>query len=124
MEKDITSRADIEKLVTTFYEKVLADPLLGPVFNGHKSINWERHMPLMCDFWENILFYTGSYTGNPINLHQHLHKVMLLNKTHFQQWNILFIEAVDGHFSGKNALLIKQRALNISVIIQDNLLQQ
>lgn len=123
MEKDITSRVDIEKLVTAFYEKVLADPLLGPVFNGRKSINWEKHIPVMCDFWENILFYTGTYTGNPVNLHQHLHKMMPLDKTHFQQWNILFIEAVDAHFSGKNALLIKQRALNISGIIQDNLLK-
>ena len=121
MKKDITTKADIEKMVILFYEKVVVDPILGPVFNGAKKINWESHIPLMCDFWENVLFFSGSYTGNPINLHQHLHKVMPLSQQHFQQWNVLFVETVDELFSGKTALLAKQRALNISMIIQEKL---
>lgn len=122
MKKDITTRADIEKMVILFYSKVVADPLLGPIFNRPKKINWEKHIPTMCDFWENALFFSGTYSGNPVNLHQHLHKIMPLHQLHFQQWNILFIETVDELFSGKNALLAKQRALNISLIIQGNIL--
>ncbi len=121
MKKDITTKVDIEKMVILFYEKVVVDPILGPVFNGAKKINWESHIPLMCDFWENVLFFSGTYTGNPINLHQHLHKVMPLSQQHFQQWNVLFVETVDELFSGKTALLAKQRALNISMIIQEKL---
>lgn len=121
MKKDITTRADIEQMVILFYEKVVSDPILGPVFNGPKKINWETHIPVMCDFWENVLFFSGSYTGNPINLHQYLHKVMPLSPQHFQQWNILFVETVDTLFSGHYALLAKQRALNISQIIQQQL---
>jgi hemoglobin len=121
MKKDITHREDIEKMVQRFYEKVAADPLLGPIFEGPPSINWEKHLSAMCDFWQNALFYTGTYTGNPVNLHQHLHRLMPLNQQHFQQWNRLFIETVDELYSGKNALLAKQRALNISQIIQGNL---
>lgn len=121
MKKDITTKADIEKMVILFYEKVMADPMLGPVFNSVKKMNWESHIPLMCDFWENILFFSGTYTGNPVNLHQHLHKVMPLSQQHFQQWNVLFVATVDELFSGKTALLAKQRALNISMIIQEKL---
>jgi len=121
MKKDITTKADIEKMVILFYEKVMVDPMLCPVFNGVKKMNWESHIPLMCDFWENVLFFSGTYTGNPVNLHQHLHKVMPLSQQHFQQWNVLFVETVDELFSGKTALLAKQRALNISMIIQEKL---
>lgn len=121
MKNDITSREDIMLMVTVFYQKIAADALLGPVFNGEKKVNWEKHIPLMCDFWENALFFTGNYSGNPMNLHQHLHKVMPLQELHFRQWNILFIETVDELFSGKNALLAKQRAINISSVIQQKI---
>ena len=117
--KDITSRADIEVLVNTFYDKVNADDLLGPVFT---KINWAKHLPLMSDFWENLLLYTGSYQGNPMDLHKHLHKVMNLQPEHFQHWNKLFIATVDELFKGANALIAKQRAMKISNIIQTQIL--
>lgn len=117
--KDITSRADIEVLVNTFYDKVNADDLLGPVFT---KVNWAKHLPLMSDFWENLLLYTGSYQGNPMDLHKHLHKVMNLQPEHFQHWNKLFIATVDELFKGANALIAKQRAMKISNIIQTQIL--
>ncbi len=117
--KDITSRADIEILVNTFYDKVNADDLLGPVFT---KVNWAKHLPLMSDFWENLLLYTGSYQGNPMDLHKHLHKVMNLQPEHFQHWNKLFIATVDELFKGANALIAKQRAMKISNIIQTQIL--
>ncbi|MFY9465718.1 MAG: group III truncated hemoglobin, partial [Sediminibacterium sp.] len=102
--KDITKRVDIEMLVKSFYDKVNADPLLGPIFT---KVNWEKHLPLMSDFWENLLLYTGSYQGNPMDLHKHLHKVMNLQPEHFQHWNKLFIATVDENFKGANALVAK-----------------
>lgn len=121
MKKDITSREDIMLLVSTFYKKIAGDPLLAPVFHGKQKISWDKHLSTMCDFWENALFFSGSYTGNPMTLHQHLHKVLPLRQDHFQQWNIVFIATVDELFSGHYALLAKQRALNISQIIQQHL---
>ena len=118
MKKDIVSRKDIELLVNKFYERVKADPLIGPVFTEIARVNWEKHLPLMCDFWENAILFTGSYQGNPMDLHKHLHKAMPLLQEHFQQWNHLFITTVDDLFSGEKALLAKQRALKISAILQ------
>ena len=117
--KDITTRADIEVLVKSFYDKVNADGLLGPIFT---KVNWAKHLPLMSDFWENLLLYTGSYQGNPMDLHKHLHKVMNLQPEHFQHWNKLFIATVDEQFKGPNALVAKQRAMKISNIIQTQIL--
>lgn len=76
----------------------------------------------MSDFWENLLLYTGSYQGNPMDLHKHLHKVMNLQPEHFQHWNKLFIATVDELFKGANALIAKQRAMKISNIIQTQIL--
>ena len=118
MKKDIASRKDIERLVNQFYERVKADLLIGPVFTEIARVNWEKHLPLMCDFWENAILFTGTYQGNPMDLHKHLHKAMPLLQEHFQQWNHLFITTVDGLFSGEKALLAKQRALKISAILQ------
>lgn len=121
--KDICSRNDIDLLVAAFYEKVKADELLGPVFTEVARINWEKHLPIMCDFWENAILFTGTYQGNPMDLHTHLHKAMPLLQLHFQQWNKLFINTVDELFKGEKALLAKQRALKISEVLQSKILQ-
>jgi len=123
MKKDITSRKDIELLIKMFYEKVTADQLLGPIFNEVANINWETHLPIMCNFWENLLFFTGSYHGNPMELHKHLHKMMHLEVAHFQQWNHLFISTIDQLFKGENSLIAKQRAMNISSVMQFEILK-
>ncbi len=121
MKKDITNRSDIEKLVQSFYTKVNKDDLLGHIFNQVAKVNWELHLPIMYDFWENLLFYTGNYHGNPMDLHKHLHQLSNLQAEHFNHWNSLFVQTVDELFSGDNALIAKQRAMKISSIIQAQL---
>ncbi|MEP6711657.1 MAG: group III truncated hemoglobin, partial [Ferruginibacter sp.] len=69
MKKDIQTRADIEQLVKAFYEKVATDKELGLIFLELAQENWETHLPAMYNFWENIILFTGTYEGNPMNLH-------------------------------------------------------
>lgn len=122
IKKDIGSRKDIELLVAEFYAKVKADEIIGPVFIEVAKVNWEKHLPIMCDFWENAILFTGTYQGNPMDLHTHLHKAMPLLQIHFQKWNQLFINTVDSLFKGEKALLAKQRALKISEVLQSKIL--
>ena len=121
MKKDIKTRADIELLVNVFYSKILADKQLGFIFQNMAKVNWSIHIPTMYNFWENIILFTGSYEGNPLNLHQHLHHITPLNESHFNQWNLLFTTTVDELFEGANASLAKQRAISISNIIAENI---
>ena len=123
MKKDIENRADIELLVNTFYEKVLADKLLGIIFQKVAKVNWSTHLPVMYNFWENIILFTGTYEGNPMNLHKHLHHIKPLNKAHFDQWKSLFISSLDELFEGPKATLARHRTLKISNIIMGNLLE-
>lgn len=122
MKKDIENRKDIELLITAFYNKVKADNTIGYIFNDIAKVNWEKHLPVMFDFWENVLFYTGAYNGNPMIIHQHLHRVVPLTKEHFKQWEKLFTETVDELFEGTNAILARQRALSISTVMQMNIM--
>ncbi len=121
---DIKNRSDIEQLVVCFYDKIKTDKTVGYIFIDIAKVNWEKHLPLMFNFWENVIFFTGNYNGNPVEVHQHLHTMAPLTNTHFKRWNELFTQTVDELFEGSNALLAKQRALNISIVLQQKILKQ
>lgn len=118
MKKDIENRKDIELLIKTFYNKVKTDTTIGYIFNDIAKVNWEKHLPVMFDFWENVLFYTGGYEGNPMIIHQRLNRAMPLTKSHFSRWEELFTQTVDELFDGTNAVQAKHRALSISTVMQ------
>jgi len=123
MKKDIKTRTDIERLVTSFYDKVKVDPVIGHIFTSVFKVKWERHLLLMYDFWDNILFFTGAYSGNPMESHQRLHKIFPLTEEHFNRWVALFMQTVDELFEGDKALLAKQRALSIATVMKIKILQ-
>jgi hemoglobin len=124
MKKDIEAKADIQLLVDAFYEKVKKDAVIGYIFTDIVKVHWEKHLPVMYSFWENTLFYTGAYEGNPMELHKHLHRLMPLTAEHFTQWINLFTQTVDELFEGKNAGLAKQRAISIATVMQIKILAE
>jgi hemoglobin len=114
MKADIKNRTDIETLINAFYDKIKSDAVIGYFFNDVAKVNWENHLPRMYDFWENILFSTGNYEGNPMQVHEELQKKSEVRLEHFQHWNALFDATVDELFVGAKAEEIKQRATNIA----------
>ena len=124
MKKDIESKKDIELLVDAFYNKVQADELICYIFTDIAKVNWAKHLPIMYSFFENMLFYTGSYTGNPMELHKHINRLLPLNESHFKRWNLLFAKTVDELFAGEKAELAKQRAKSISAVMQIKILNE
>lgn len=118
MKKDIESREDIRLLIDIFYQKVREDKDLCTFFREMVPENWERHLTLMCDFWENILFYSGSYSGNPMHLHKHIHHMHSLESAHFHKWVQLFAETCNELYSGKNADTAIRKAEKIASIME------
>lgn len=114
MKTDIKNRADIEKLVNVFYGKVKEDAAISYFFNDVAKVNWENHLPKMCDFFENIVLSSGNYEGNPMDAHEELHKKSEVRGEHFQHWIVLFDATVNELFAGAKAEEIKQRATNIA----------
>ncbi|AYA37662.1 group III truncated hemoglobin [Hymenobacter oligotrophus] len=111
---DITTEADIQKLVDTFYDKVNQDALLGPVFNQIAQVHWPKHLPTMYDFWSSVLFGTMRYKGRPFPKHL----ALPIEGEHFQRWLQLFYATVQENFSGPKAEEAKVKALNIASMFE------
>ena len=117
MKKDIENREDINLLIDSFYKKVRTDDILGFIFSETFHINWETHLPIICNFWENVLFQSGPYTGNPMEVHKKLNQQFPLSKVHFNQWLRLFKETADELFEGGIKDLTIQRAVSIASVM-------
>ena len=122
MKKDIEAKGDIKILVDHFYARVVEDPVIGYIFTDTIKVNWPKHLPVMYTFWENTLFYTGSYTGNPMVMHQKIHQLAHLTAEQFDRWVSLFCSSVDELFEGEKADLAKQRAHSIAAIMKIKIL--
>ncbi len=117
MKTDIRNKKDIEKLVNAFYNNIKTDAFISYYFTDVAQVNWEEHLPKMYDFWENILFCTGNYNGNPMMRHKELHEKSPMTKEQFKYWTTLFTSTVDKLFEGSKAEEIKSRAINISFVM-------
>ncbi|MFO1438598.1 MAG: group III truncated hemoglobin [Verrucomicrobiaceae bacterium] len=114
---DITSRAEIETLVNTFYDRVRVDEVLGFIFDQVAQTNWSTHLPKMYAFWETVLFRSGGYTGNPLAAHAKLVPQTAMGREQFDQWLMLFRATVDDLFAGEHADHIKNCAADMANVI-------
>ncbi len=118
---DIESRADIDRLMHEFYERVLVDKVIGFIFTDVAKLDLEHHLPIIGDFWESLLFGTPAYSKhgrNPLLVHQELHEKLELTDEHFQRWLELFNATIDEIFTGERAGYLKERAAAIAVRMQ------
>lgn len=116
--KDISNRSDIALLVSEFYRKVRAHPVLGPIFM--KIIeDWDSHLDLLTDFWETQLFLKRKYNGNPVTAHQKVDTVMDhgITPEHFGLWMNLWFQTLDELFEGDTAWVAKNRAQKMSTML-------
>ena len=75
----------IARLVDGFYDRVRADPLIGPVFNERIS-DWGPHLEQMRLFWSSVALMSGAYHGRPMPKHLPLP----VDARHFDRWLELF----------------------------------
>ena len=118
---DITTRADIERLVDTFYERVRGDEILAPIFDDVAHTDWARHLPKMYDFWETVLFGAPAYRGQPIGIHVELATRVALGQREFGRWLALFVDTVGAAFLGPQADEAKLRAARIANVMQHHI---
>lgn len=113
--KDLETRDDVYEVVRRFYALIRQDELLGPIFN--RSIkDWEAHLEHLTDFWESNVFLVSKYSGNPIAVHQRVDQESggVIEQHYFTRWLALWFLTIDGLFAGDRALLMKNRARNMS----------
>ncbi len=115
---DIKSRADIFLLVSSFYDKVRRDPVLGTFFNDVID-DWDEHLQRLTSFWESSLFLRTKYLGNPLEAHVKVDQDnnQSITEQHFGLWLNLWFETVNEHFEGDYAENAKRRARKMSTFL-------
>ncbi len=111
---DIGSSEDIQRLVGTFYRRLVIDPLIARFFEG---LDLDHHLPRIRAFWEMVLLDKPGYTTNVTEVHLRLHQRIPMEKAHFDRWLELFRGTVDELFAGPNADEAKMRALSIAAVM-------
>ncbi len=107
--------AYVSTLVDTFYTRVRAHPVLGPVFDVAIS-DWGPHLETMKDFWSSVALGTGRYSGRPVPAHaKHRH----IQQYHFNLWLALFEQTLrDTAATPEAAAFFLERANRIAQSLQ------
>lgn len=99
----------ISDLVEGFYDRVRADPLLGPIF-AERIEDWGPHLARMKQFWSSVALATGVYNGRPMPKHMGLP----VDAEHFDRWLALFEETAQRLCTPRAAQHFVTRARNIA----------
>ena len=116
--RDIQTREDLHLLMSEFYKKLLADSKISFIFTEVAKIDLETHLWDLVDFWEQILFDTGSYRKNVLQLHQDVSQKSKFSEEHFAIWLHYFNTTIDENFTGQMAENMKTRALSIATVLK------
>lgn len=117
MKQDIQTRADIDLLVKTFYDKLLQDDLLKPIFIKMVLPNLDEHLATIANFWDSILLDANNYRGNVTEKHFEVDKQFPLRSQEFEKWLFYWSQTIDELFTGDKAEHAKFRAKSIADIM-------
>lgn len=117
--KEIENREDIYLLVSEFYKKLLIDKDIKHFFDDMvKDNDLEKHLQILVDFWDNMLFHTGVYNRNAMQPHLALHLKKPFQPIHFKIWLNHFNNSIDENFKGELAHAAKTRAQSIAMVME------
>ena len=103
--------AALPGLLERFYERVRADPMLGPVFTGAVE-SWPDHMQRLEQFWSSVMFGTGVYKGNPMQAH--LQHAAVISVGMFERWLQLWSQVTNELLIPQLASVLQQKAARIA----------
>ncbi len=116
--RDIENREDIELIVTTFYNKLLNDMSISYIFTDVAKIDMEAHIPQITDFWELVLFNTGDYRNNVVQIHRNINSIEKLTEEHFKTWLEHLEATVKSLFRGPVTENLLTRAVSIGTVMK------
>ena len=91
---DVTA-AQIDHVVSAFYDQVRRDPTLAPIFAAHVN-DWSHHEAKIAGFWRNAILHERSYNGNPMQKHMAAGNIA---PAHFALWLKIFDTVLNDELS-------------------------
>ena len=115
--RDLDSRENIEAFVDLFYQRILEDQQLAPIFLDIAAIDLAVHLPHIKDYWCKLLLGDRSYRRHTMNIHRQLHGKQPLTAEDFGRWLALFNATLNEGFAGERA----ERARRVAASIAGNM---
>ncbi len=111
---DLDNKERIEQMIRSFYNSLLTNEEIKPVF---ANTDFEKHMPHMVAFWSFVLLDEAGYTTNVFDKHVNLG----IKQEHFAIWLEHFEKNMNAQFAGPKADLAIQRARTIAYTFENKL---
>jgi len=97
LEREVT-KENLNKLVISFYTRVLKDDLVGPIFidilgKNLKEGKWPAHIELLTNFWASLALGENNYNSSPFA--PHIEFKERLSVKAFERWLKLFSETLN-----------------------------
>ena len=113
--RDLDSVEEIFELVTRQYADVVQDDLLGPYFSFEpEHLDWQAHIASVADYWNHVVLLAPDYDIDVLEGHRHLHDHRAFTPALFDRWLQIFVDTVDGGWTGPNATHAKKRATGMA----------
>ena len=111
---DLDSKSAIAEFIKHFYEKVLADELLGHIFLNVAGIDVHVHLGHICNYWEKLLLGENEYQRHTMNIHRALDQKHPLKPEEFARWLSLFMQTASEGYQGPKTERAKKVAHHIA----------
>jgi len=115
---DLDAQGQLDAFIDAFYERVLVDPLLAPLFLEVAAIDVDEHLGVIKAYWRKMLFREVGYRRNMMAHHEALHGLQYLREAHFERWLSLYRATLASGWEGPNARRADQLAVKIAGYMQ------
>ena len=105
----------IAELVATFYARVRADEVLGPIFNGAIA-DWPHHLDKLAAFWSSVMLTSGRYKGQPMVAHVRHEEHM--TPENFTRWLALWQRTTEDVLGPEVGAAFQDKAKRIAESLQ------
>lgn len=120
---DLDNPQHIDRFVDAFYARVLADPLLAPLFTKVAQVDLTEHLPRIKAYWRKMLLGDSDYRRHMMRKHRELDNRQPLTYEHYQRWLQLFEETLEKHHCGPVTERASQLARRVAGNMRRNLEQ-
>ncbi|HCS26515.1 MAG TPA: globin [Spongiibacteraceae bacterium] len=114
---DLDNSEHIREFVEAFYDKLLNDERLAPIFLDVAAVDIREHFPRIQAYWEKLLLGGSDYNRHTMNIHRQLNNKQTLTDADFDRWLDYFVTTADAHFSGERT----ERAKRVASQIAENM---
>lgn len=121
--KTENASALINTFIDAFYARVLADPLLSPVFIEVARIELSEHLPRIKAYWRKMLLGESGYDRHMMREHRAVDRRQPFAPELYARWLSLFEETLDETSLGTHTETARQLARRIAGNMRQNIEQ-